>query len=537
MARGEVKAVKYSRERLNKALSNSMYLPAFAADNNRVNYIDDHLAELKVASIVSEPIYIDTDYLEDYATFYSGCHREYQRSCKRIHFFAKPDSHRAVHSPGMFEKLFFSRDTNLIRAFKDAYLGFVVVRPLPEAIIGRTVLKCWPNEANGRLRYFTVVGRYVAHLLGIEFVIEHSLPFQEQDSACGACATIALWSAFQQAARLFGTTSPRPSSITRLASPLPAPAFGRTIPSHGLSVYQICTAIRSIGLEPELFRMQNSKGGRKIPWLSLIYSYVSAGVPAILVVGIPNSDKALHAVTVCGYCLHDPPRMLHKAESAKPPPLPMSGMTIPEFYVHDDRRGPFCHYFVKHEPTKTDQRPLLVEYEEPLPDNRTQRVLEPLYIIVPVCSEIRITFVDAHEVVSQIAAVLQLLLVTPSGSGREVARFHWDLRLMKSSDLKEYCRDHSLGFEAYRSILESSLPGFVWHARLLADTELLWELVMDATDTHRSTFIVHSVWHSQILRAKLSDQAEVLELESPGKLFSIVRPSLAHWLLADVHSH
>jgi hypothetical protein len=123
---------------------------------------------------------------------------------------------------------------------------------------------------------------YVPYLNGIPLPIR-SLAFEQQDSSVAACATVALWSAFQKTHELFGSQRPHPASITRAANVVRG--FGRALPSSGLNPAQIGEAVRSVGLEPEYFRFN-----AHTPLASLVYAYVSGGIPLILGVTSKMSD-------------------------------------------------------------------------------------------------------------------------------------------------------------------------------------------------------------------------------------------------------
>ena len=89
---------------------------------------------------------------------------------------------------------------------------------------------------------------FTATILGIPFKVE-SLAYIEQDRVIAACATSALWSAFQKTAYEFGYRIPTLYQITDLATMYST--TNRPIPSSGLEDPQICQAIKGIGLEPE----------------------------------------------------------------------------------------------------------------------------------------------------------------------------------------------------------------------------------------------------------------------------------------------
>ncbi len=162
---------------------------------------------MKAQTLVVENDYTDGDYLDDFASYYVKCFRSYNRRCKRLHFFGQK------FAEGEFRQLVQGElPPSEEEALKTSYLGFVVARPLPEAIIGRTLLATYPPD--GSRRNYPCTRVYRANLFGVELSVM-SLPFQEQDSVLAACATVALWSAFHKTAELFGTTTPTPVEILR----------------------------------------------------------------------------------------------------------------------------------------------------------------------------------------------------------------------------------------------------------------------------------------------------------------------------------
>ena len=200
----------FSAPALYDALSTERCTPEEVAAQGRAQYLFGYLKDLGAQSILIERDYTDGDYLEDFAAYYVRCFQKYEKRCSRLHFFGSKLSEEDIVALAQG-----TAAEAKIEELKLSYLGFVVARPLPNAIVGRTLLRTYPPD-NGR-RHYTVVRRYVANVLGLEFMVE-SLPFQEQDTVLAACATVALWSAFQKTSELFGTPAPRPATITRTAN-------------------------------------------------------------------------------------------------------------------------------------------------------------------------------------------------------------------------------------------------------------------------------------------------------------------------------
>jgi len=70
------------------------------------------------------------------------------------------------------------------------YLGFMVLKPLPQTIVGRTCFKTYPDDGNRR--HFPTLHKYSSNLFGLPLTV-NSLAYQEQDKVVAACATSALW--------------------------------------------------------------------------------------------------------------------------------------------------------------------------------------------------------------------------------------------------------------------------------------------------------------------------------------------------------
>ena len=370
----------FSEQNLYTALENRSASAAEIGGHQHATYLYAYLTQLGAKTLVVEDPYVDADYLDDFAVYYSKCFMPYDRWCKRLHFFTTQ----------------FNRDELLkcvdgsspATDLQASYLGFVVARPLPQTIIGRTVLRTYDAD-NGR-RHFPAVAEHRANLFGLELCVR-SLPFQEQDQVLAACATVALWSCFQKTAELFGGSTPTPSAITRAASQVFH--HGRPIPSQGLSVEEICSAIRHVGLEPELVDLWNARP----PLFSLIRGYLALGVPVALVVLIEG--VGFHAITLTGYSAQA--AALRTEELPGAPPVPMIGLRIDKFYGHDDQIGPFARLGIKPSPAGARYP---IQFETSWVDKATgqPRSVYPYAVIAPVYNKIRLKFLDVMEWVTRL---------------------------------------------------------------------------------------------------------------------------------------
>jgi hypothetical protein len=452
--------LEFSSANLLASLSNCWCPPDDAARSDQVQYLYGYLHDMGAQTIVVENPYIDGDYLEDFASYYVRCFRAYEKECKRLHFFSEkiPDKEFQAFILGRIGK----RKLQLI---KRSYLGFCVARPLPVALVGRTILATYPSTApDGRTRHYTVVRDYDVHLFGRDLSVR-GLPFQEQDTVLAACATVALWCAFHKTSELFAVQAPRPASITQMANR--AGHRGRPVPSHGLRIEEMCYAIRSVSLEPELFEL----GKDHLPWVSLAYAHLKWGLPVILVVEI---EGALHAITLTGYSLSK--ARVHDYENAGPErAVPMTGLRVSEFYGHDDQIGPHAHQIIK-SPTGLPES-LTGSWK----DGTTYKDLKPQGVLIPVYNKVRVTFLEALDWIGLLHSALGYLVPN------DHTAFEWDVYLTTTNDYKSGLHQQDvLDLKKVQALLLETQPRFLWRADLRVEGRGVLHILIDATDIARS---------------------------------------------------
>ena len=180
------------------------------------------------------------------------------------------------------------------------------------------------------------------NVLGIPLSV-NTIAYIEQDKVIAACATSALWSAFQKAAHSNGYHIPTLYEITDNATVYSTRR--RPIPSGGLNAEQMCRAIRAVGLEPEFWEILDADNNVVGLPLASTYAYLRAGMPVIALVTIGGSG---HAIALNGYRLgergqpYNELRLANlKLESALID-IKLTGSRIEALYSHDDQIGPFC---------------------------------------------------------------------------------------------------------------------------------------------------------------------------------------------------
>jgi len=464
----ELAASVFTEQSLREALVNNFATAEDLAGHRHIQYLFGYLRELGAGCLLTEAPYTDADFLDDFTSYYARCFAPFQSTCRRIHFFRGTLALEA--KPKIISGTLTLPEVEQLRS---DYLGFVVARPLPQAVIGRTVLKPYDND--GGRRKYPCTKRYDVNLLGIALSI-HSLAFQEQDSVLAACATVALWSCFQKTASLFGTTTPTPSVITKASQTI---HLGRSLPSQGLNILEMCSAIRHIGLEPEVIDLENNPA---VPLLSLLYGYLQLETPIVLAVRVP---EGFHAIALVGYSIRKD--RIHQTEvpSSGAMSLQMAGLRIDKFYGHDDQVGPFCKLTVK--PGCADGP--FVQFE------REGNLIQPFAAIVPLYNKIRLTFLDVQSWLNRLHSVITIA-IPPNIS------YYWDVGLCLSNNYKTWIRENpDASPELKQEVLLAAYPRFIWRCALKIGPFDLLHVIFDATGIRRS-FPVHSIsrWNEDLVQ-------------------------------------
>lgn len=455
------KVESYDIDKLAEALSNDYIRPTQVKSRKSkyLRYFTDYLGEdgLKAKTMVIEYNYISKSYLNDYASYYSLCYKSYGRVAKRIHFFAVPFGLRTFNSA-------ISNPNSPSNRIWEDYLGYIVAKPLPDAVIGPTLLKTYENS-NGLERFYCT-RKYHLNVFGKKLAIQ-SLAFQEQDTIVSACATTAIWSAFHKTIKLFQTSVPNPSEITKSAGNLYFNS-GRSFPNHGLDLYQIGKAIENNGLVSEL--RNREKQIQELNWLKpFIYSYLKAGIPVLL--GIEIQNVGLHLITLTGY--REPIWKAPKSATK----ISVLAENVIKFYAHDDQMGPFS----KLEFSGDGNYPVRTAW--PINQNyKNRRNAKVKSVIVPVHPKIRISFEDIYTKI-KLANLLFKSLVTGS------SLIYWDIYLDFSNNYKMLMRDSDeYPRRVKRKMQLSVLPKHIWIAKAYVDQRLLLELIFDSTDIARGFY-------------------------------------------------
>lgn len=496
----------FSKDQLTGLLSsNSEASVEVIGGKSHTAYLAGYLRDLGANTILSEYVYTDQAFLEDYAGYYVRCFHAYRSRCTRLHFFQLEFKQQAISRvlSGHLDSLFAKK-------LRDSYLGFIVVRPLPYTIIGRTCLQAYPLENR---RHFLIMDEYPVNLFGIKLTVKRTLPFQEQDSVTAACATSALWSAFQKTGRLFPHHMPSPVEITKSAT-MRFRVDERDFPSHGLTLSQMAHAIIGVGLDPLPVKLKDEYSS-KLLLQSTVYAYLQGGLPVLLIADmfdctLPMKPKCKgpHAVTITGYNMGDDPPTPYG-----PTKFLLRASRIDKFYAHDDGVGPFARMELKSPPVwQSSGKPTLSTSWANEDGDMGYFWAEGSVLLIPLYHKIRISFSAVFALLSHFDEFIEELR---KRKGLPLTqRLEWDIRLSQVNDLKgEFATSNDVTDHDRRTILLTSLPRFVWCATARSEDRKIMDLLFDATDIEQGSFFLRAIEYnpdvSHVLRAVAQDESQV----------------------------
>lgn len=327
-SRLEVCCIPFSKEALQAEICRAS-LAVAGPEPTQVRYLCSYLShpESHARTILIETPYVDRHYLEEYANYYATTLRPPPPKATRLHFFSNELTDE------IFERLVTRAASGQYRGvcklLSAHYLGFAVIRPLPDAPVGRTILATF--QTVGRC-YALPRHAYRVHLCGLKLAV-YGIPFQQQEQAVGACATTAIWSALAQVMRQDGGRAPTPFAVTEAATR--HWLSDRIFPAaSGLKNEQILEAIRQFGYSPLLFepRLKTEL------FLLSVKCYLRSKIPVILKIQYAKDDET-HAVTLVGF-REDGSTIDYQEEGWKSFALKSKGLC--RLYVHDDRLGPYA---------------------------------------------------------------------------------------------------------------------------------------------------------------------------------------------------
>ena len=521
--------------------SKDNFLDLFGPRTRQTLYLERYISELRAKIVLREPNYFDRDYLAEFASFYSVSSKGYPNICERLHFFSEKVSRRTLIAAS-------GGSPKAQKRLQDAYLGFIVKRPIPAAPLGRTVLKWYPDDfAETTPRVPASSRKNFVHIAGVELYVE-GLAWQQQDSGVGACATVSLWSMLQSSAFDDHHAIPTTADITQAAHK--RHSFGtRMFPSKGLNIYQVYEVINERDLVPLITEGDvkdthgRTIGFSKDRFASTCAAFIRSGYPVLIVGRLRTSGGEVgHAICNVGFRSRIP--------SAGDPSIPdLAESNLKFLYVHDDNLGPNVRVKID-EDTKIIQndsmneamvaKPVVSLHPEGPPsregESRPSSPIDgsygkfvPTQLIVAADSDIRTDLDTLHKAalrhVSNIGEVLNHLAESHS---LEKIAFTVSSRFFRIADylgtelqdrLSGSSRESRKVLSAVRLRLTENVNPMSLHIAVvrigLCDSTILADILYDTTDSDRNHPIFAHVAYDKLM-AEVIQYLEIARDDSYG---------------------
>ena len=357
------------------------------------------------------------------------------------------------------------------------YLGFSVVRPLPDSPIGRTVLPTPLTYLPTKTRSsFSTTRRHKVHLAGFSLYVD-GVPFQSQDQGVSACATTALWTALDYVAVKEEITVASPASITESATRYPLQE-GRPFPNEGLTVRQICEATRSAGFSPIVIHSKSIKDDA-----IQIFSYARSGFAPVLALLPLNTEQAGHAV--CCVRLHEGITMPQTDTSYM---FREASSSLQGIYIHDDRLGPYAYAGLsQHTDAQTGLIRTCVSIEWPDAKPVDQWLLHA--IVVPVPQKLRLTLSRLRRTGVYVAQIIGQLF--------EERQTTLDCRFELSCNYVKRAYEFGLSSDGlYRAVCCTALSRYIGLIEVTGPDGPILDIVVDSTETNSELAILACIKRS-----------------------------------------
>lgn len=461
----EVRCIRFSKEALQAEICRASSA-IVGAEPTQVKYLGSYLSneETNAQTILIETPYVDRHYLEEYVNYYATTLRPPPPKATRLHFFKHDLTDEAFAAliaraaGGVYEEVCTELNSH--------YLGFAVIRPLPDAPVGRTVLATFQTID----RCYTLPSHaYRVHLCGLKLTI-CGVPFQQQEQAVGACATTAVWSALAQVMRHDGGRAPTPFAVTEAATR--NWLSDRIFPAaSGLKNEQILEAIRQFGYSPLFFEPKL----KTALFLIAIKCYLRSRIPVILKVQYVRDDQ-VHAITLVGF-REENSTIDHPVEDK--PSYAVRAKMMCRVYAHDDRLGPYARAdlrvcekgFVKLRFVPGEQG-----YEEFCEEALVEAAMVPLY------PKIRLSAQDLIAFAGELLPVFNMMVGTESRD-----QLHIDLRFCLAGECLELLYKSEIPATRFAGFARQAvLSRYVGLITFFVGDQVAAYILCDSTDMHRS---------------------------------------------------
>lgn len=371
--------------------------------------------------------YVDKIYRDTFYNYFSMKLTEYHKNSIRLSFFIRKID---------FKDFRLSNDDNK-QKINEIFGGFMIIRPTLPQVVGRSILSPKILKKNNFNCCLVEINTLVN---GLKLNVE-GFPYSSQDTEMISCAETTILNVMEY----FGNRYPEYSTVlpSKIIRSLEEHSYQRQLPTSGLSIFQISTAVKKFGFGVRLYSVNSVYLNR------LIGYYIDSGLP--IIVALENEKVGLgHAVIYIGHGSSNMQNTnkLKKCDGKKPVSIFDSADITRQYVAIDDNFPPYQMLSLK-KPTSY--------YNDP--DFRKCKIVS---IVVPLYQKIHMEAFAAREI------VLDILKDPDIGwSSKYSKNVIFKLFLTSSRSYKEKTAHNSNLNALLRELLMYSfLPKFVWICEL-----------------------------------------------------------------------
>ncbi|MFN2431062.1 MAG: hypothetical protein ABR574_13670, partial [Cryomorphaceae bacterium] len=227
-------------------------------------------------AVIMEYPYVDKVYRNSYYQYYASKNNGAYRDCIRLSFLKKEISAETL------------RGKDAAVTLQEVYLGYMIVRPTPTSIVGRSAISPLAKGNDLSICLAPMTSTMAGVKLGV-----NAFPHSSQDSETLSCAETTIWSLMEY----YSTKYPdyRPVLPADIIEVLAASTSERQLPSAGLSIPQIAFALKKFGFGPRIYTAAADPEN----FQAIVSTYIESGIP--LIAALSSKDNSIrHANLIVG---------------------------------------------------------------------------------------------------------------------------------------------------------------------------------------------------------------------------------------------
>lgn len=393
----------FNEKNVKKLIAN--YLPLNQIDRNLFSLIMWGLKENNCHYILVEADYIDRDFSEDYSAYYSSLFLEVGKKCCRLHFFSRVKNQdvSSLFGENRNKQLYFDflschkkrkcPKNRVIKVnltdLKESYLGFVIILPTNERVIGRTVIRSnvFCKEEYGY--YCTTNCRIPVNIEGISLTVD-AMPYIQQDERVGVCSSTAIWMATCYMSTRYKFQRSSLANITEMANIYHK--INRPFPAlRGLMSEQIIASFSKLGYDAIHYQKRTFQKNKWNP-KEIIYKYIESELPVIVVIG------GQHVCTIVGHNFDLDKNITDEKNTDNK--ITSNSSFITYFIVHDDIKGPYQLLPVEFSIPIFNNKEYLNPFKEQANIYTDYTLLDVTNIIVPIFKKVYLEGQTIENIIS-----------------------------------------------------------------------------------------------------------------------------------------